>query len=77
MNRLTLSFTKPVFERLADGNWHNFLTHEALGGNVSVREWFWHVVGLGILLGQGYVEQNDTWARLTPKGKEALTVYRR
>jgi hypothetical protein len=25
----------------------------------------------GILLGHGWAEQNDTWARLTPKGKEA------
>jgi hypothetical protein len=30
MNRLTHSYAKPVFERLSDGNWHNFLTHEAL-----------------------------------------------
>ena len=35
MNRLTLSYAKPVFERLSGGNWHNFLTHEALTGNVS------------------------------------------
>jgi hypothetical protein len=77
MNRLTLSFAKPVFERLADGRWHNFLTNEALAGNVSVRDWFWQAIGLGILLGHGWAEQDDTWARLTPKGKEALAVYLR
>jgi hypothetical protein len=77
LNRLTLSFAKPIFQLLADERWHNFLTHEALAGNVSVRDWFWQVIGLAILLGHGYVEQNDTWARLTPKGKEAQTVYRR
>ena len=77
MNKLTLSFAKPVLERLADGHWHNFVPHEALAGNVSVRDWCWQVIGLGILLGHGFAEQNDTWARLTPKGKEALTVYLR
>jgi hypothetical protein len=75
MDRLTLSIAKPVFERLADGNWHNFLTHEALVGNVSAREWFLQVIGLGVLIGQGWAERNDTWARLTPKGKEAMAVY--
>jgi hypothetical protein len=29
MNKLALSFAKPVFQRLADGRWHNFVTHEA------------------------------------------------
>jgi hypothetical protein len=77
LNRLTLSFAKPVFERLADGRWHNFLTHEARAGNVSVREWFWEVARLGILLGYGWAEQDDTWARLTPKGKEAAALYLR
>jgi hypothetical protein len=77
LNRLTLSFASPVFERLADGRWHNFLTHEARAGNVSVREWFWQVAGLGILLGHGWAEQDDTWARLTPKGKEAAALYLR
>jgi len=77
LNGLTLSFAKPVFQLLADGRWHNFLTHDALAGNVPVRDWFWQVIGLGILLGHGWAEQNDTWARLTPKGKEALAVYLR
>ena len=77
MNKLTLSIAKPVFERLADGRWHNFLTHEAMLGKDSVRDWFWQAVGLGILLGHDWVEQNDTWARLTAKGREALAVYLR
>jgi hypothetical protein len=29
INKLMLSFATPVFQRLADGHWHNFLTHEA------------------------------------------------
>jgi hypothetical protein len=75
VNKLALSFAKPVFGHLADGQWHNFLTHEARAGDISVREWFWQAIGLGILLGHGYAEQDDTWARLTPKGKEAFAVY--
>jgi hypothetical protein len=77
MNKLTLSFAKPVFERLADGRWHNFLTHEATLGTDSIRDWFWQVVGLGILLGHSYAEQDDTWARLTARGREALALYLR
>ena len=77
MNKLTLSIAKPVFERLADGNWHNFLTHEALAGNVPARDWFLQVIGLGVLIGQGWAERDDTWARLTPKGKEAAALYLR
>jgi hypothetical protein len=77
LNRLTLSFAKPVFRLLAGGRWHNFLTNEALAGNVSVRDWFWQIIGLGILLGHGWAEQDDAWARLTPKGREALAVYLR
>ena len=61
MNKLTLSFAKLVLERLADGQWQNFLTHEAFAGNVSVRDWFWQVACLGILLGHGFTEQDDTW----------------
>jgi hypothetical protein len=77
INKLMLSFATPVFQRLADGHWHNFLTHEAQAGDVQFREWFSQVIGLGILLGHGWVEQENTWARLTPLGKEAMTVYLR
>jgi hypothetical protein len=77
MNRLTLSIARPVFVRLADGNWHNFLTHEALAGDVSAREWFLQVIGLGVLIGQSWAERDDTWARLTPRGKEAMALYLR
>jgi hypothetical protein len=77
MNKLALSFAKPVFQRLADGRWHNFVTHEAQAGNVPFGEWFREVIGLGILLGYRFAECDDTWARLTPKGKEAMTVYLR
>ena len=77
MNKLTLSLAKPVFERLADGRWYNFLTHEAMLGHDSVRDWFSQVIGLGILLGHDFAERNDTWARLTAKGREALAVYLR
>ena len=75
INKLTLSLAKPVFQRLADGHWHNFLAHEARAGDAALREWFSQVIGLGILLGHGWAELDDTWARLTPKGKEAMTVY--
>jgi hypothetical protein len=77
INKLTLSLAKPVFQRLADGHWHNFLAHEARAGDAALREWSSQVIGLGILLGHGWAELDDTWARLTPKGKEAMTVYLR
>jgi hypothetical protein len=77
INKLMLSFAKPVFQRLADGRWHNFVTHEAQAGVVPFGEWFREVVGLSILLAYRFAESDDTWARLTPKGKEAMMVYLR
>jgi hypothetical protein len=67
----------PILEKLADGAWQNLCTDEDAYAAVSWRRLMLDGMGLGVAITRGWAEQQDeTWARITPAGREALRIER-
>lgn len=56
---------------LGDGRWHNLCSHEVQTNGDPIA-FFKTACAAGIASGRELVEVDDTWARLTPKGVDAL-----
>lgn len=63
----------PVLEKLSDGVWQNLCVDEDAYTAVSLRGLVLGGMGFGVAISRGWAErQDETWARITPAGREAL-----